>query len=555
LSAEILPQRPLAAWWGRPCATDWMFVPGTAGAEGLLTLPEIDLLHAGQRSLLRFVGADAPLVAVHGPGAAVSGRPEQRGVTVDGAVLHVDLRWGGVVRHRMSTRQIPVGLSVRWDPWAHALVFEPVGTVPLGAFCVAPHAGVNRVHVEGIDWDPTRESRQPVSESIHAALDLPGPVHVTVGADGDSAVAAAHAIRRSVGRPPASAIVVPEGAGPRAVENLRFCRLASLGRTIDTGEWVPVTSRSPRYDLPAVFMAADWFRWALPAVATCDPEAAREGTIAACRFGASAPGMHALDMSGTPQFLGFRLDAACDIVLGVGGYVQATGDESILSEADVDDALRAVAEELPHWHDPQFGLFRTELAPSGDLPPGPFLAVPNAMAIAAYEVLGRLRIIEGTSAVGKIAALWRQFFVREGWIVGAVGAEGQPFSWDDPTASMTMLGRLGTLDRRDQGAWRQTVQHLLSPANPNHVPGRFPGERTTAMGGPCLHSLAERMQAFPPGAEISEEGRSAGEAAPFDADGMACTTFDAATGHALSGVGWGAGAGMLAVALLAASGL
>lgn len=187
--------------------------------------------------------------------------------------------------------------------------------------------------------------------------------------------------------------------------------------------------------------------------------------------------MHALDPAGAPHFGGFQLDAACDVALGVGEYVRSTGDHGVVSEPEVDDALRAVAEELPRWHDRAFGLFRTELAPSGDAAPGPFLAVPNAMAIAAYEVLGKLKVIEHSSAVPKLASLWRQAFVQDGWIVGALGAEGQPFNWDDATASVAMLGRLGVLERRDEDAWSRTVTHLMSARNPNHVPGRYPGER------------------------------------------------------------------------------
>lgn len=45
------------------------------------------------------------------------------------------------------------------------------------------------------------------------------------------------------------------------------------------------------------------------------------------------------------------------------------------------------------------------------------------------------------------------------------------------------------------------------------------------------------------------------EHAPFGADGMACETYDADTGVALSGVGWAAGSGLLAAALMTAAGL
>lgn len=555
MTGEIPPQRAVPPWWGRAYGTDWVFVPGSAGAEGLLTLPELDLLHEGQRGLLRFVGDDSPLVAVHGRGAGVVSHSEQRGITVEGAMLHLDLRWGGVVRQRHASRPVPVALGVRWDPWAFALVFEPVAQVPLGAFAVVPHGGVNRVHVEGIDWDPERESRHPPQERLRAMLDLPGPVHLCVGVDGDAAVGAAHSLRRSVGQAPESGIYVPEGASARTTENMRFCRIGSLGRAIDTGDWLPVTSRSPRYDVPATFRARDWFRWALPAIASCDPPAAREGLVAACRLAATAPGMHALDPAGAPYLGGFQLDAACDVVLGVADYVEATGDDSVVAEPEVDDALRAVADELPRWHDRDFGLFRTELAPSGDLAPGPFLAVPNAMAIAAYEALAKFKVTEASGAVGKLAALWRQAFVQDGWIVGALGGQGQPFNWDDPTASVAMLTRMGALERRDEGAWRQSVQHLMSGRNPNHVPGRYPGERATWMAGPCLQSLAERMLAFPSGREVSDEARMTAEHAPLDADGMACETYDPETGAALTGVGWAAASGLLASALLTAAGL
>jgi len=63
------------------------------------------------------------------------------------------------------------------------------------------------------------------------------------------------------------------------------------------------------------------------------------------------------------------------------------------------------------------------------------------------------------------------------------------------------------------------------------------------------------MLAFPSGRDVSDEGRMIAEHAPFDADGMACETYDADTGVALSGVGWAAGSGLLAAALMTAAGL
>ncbi|MCC7075705.1 MAG: hypothetical protein IT198_01135 [Acidimicrobiia bacterium] len=555
MSAELpRPAQPVP-WWGLPDGNDWVFLPGSSRSRETLQIPELVLLSEAQRGLLRLAGAGDVLIGVRGAGVGITMRRRHRGFTIEGARLHITVNFGGAIRHALTARWIASTPAASWDAWRRILAFEAVGTTPVGAFALAPHGDVSGLVVEGVDHDTASDVRVDTGAPLRVTLEAAGPVHVTVGATADAAIGAAPSLRRSVRESSDSAPVMPAGSSRRTADNLWFCRIASLGRAVDTGEWLPVISRSPRNDMGGMFRARDWFRWALPALAISEPELARVGLLAACRLVRDNIGTHTLDLVGGVVEAGFMLDQAADVALGIHAYVRLAGEE-ILAEPDVQDALMAVGEVLPQWHDPGAGLFRTELAPAGEEPPGRFLSVPNAMAVAAYQILKDRKIIENTRAVQMLRSVWHETFVRDGWLVGAVGDEGQAFTWDDPVAGILSLPRLGVLEPKLESAWIRTVDELTSSGNTAHADGRYPGQRMPGTAGTSTVALADSLLAWPPGHERSVAARNLAEAAGFDGgSGLACVAFDPDAGTVEAGAAFAGGSGLLARGLLASYGL
>lgn len=555
MNAELPPPAPAVPWWGRPDGNDWVFLPGSSKSRDGVQIPELVLISESQRGLVRLAGGGDVLMGARGPGAGLSMRQHRRGFTIEGTTLRIGVHFGGAIRHALTARWIASTPTLTWDAWRRVLAFEPVSGVPIAAFALSPHGGVTRLSVDGVEHDPASDMRHDTGGPIEVVFDAQGPVHVTVGATTDAAVGFAPSLRRSVREPALSAPVMPAGSSRRTADNLWFCRVGTIGRAIDTGEWIPVTSRSPRYDLAGLFRARDWFRWALPALAISAPEVARPGLLTACRLVRDNVGTNTLDVAGGAVEAGFTLDQAADVVLGVQAYSRLAG-EDVFEEPEVQDALAAVGETMPQWHEPGTGLFRTELTPSGEEPPGLFLAVPNAMAVAAYQVLRDCRLIEQTRAVQMLRSLWHDSFVRDGWLVGALGEHDQAYTWDDPVAGVLSLPRLGVLDPKLESVWIRTVEELCSPGSAAHMDGKYPGQRLPGTKGASTVALADTLLAWPAGHQSSVAARNLAEEAAFDGgSGLACASYDPESGAAESGAAFASGSGLLARGLLVSYGL
>ncbi len=538
--------RPAPPWWGEPLGTDWLFVPGSP-APGVLS--EIDVLHEGTGGMLRVVSGDEhPLLAAQGAAGVVMS-PGTAGLTVHGpGPLALDVVWGGILRQVVTAGSVDAGRRLRWDPWAHALVLETAAPFPLVALALGGAGAAARLVVDEEDWRLDMERTQTVAGSVRVRLEVDGVAHVACHADPDGATAALAGLRSGVPRPGGAGGEAFAAGGPRAAANAAFARLGTLGRALDTGRWHVVVSRSPRHGTPAVFRARDWFRWSLPALARADPPGARAGIAAACRLVADAPGADALDVAGRSVGGGFALEQCADVPLGIEAYTAATGDKAVWSHPDVQDALVAVAEEFPRWYDAERGLFRTEVDASGTPPPGPFLAVPNAMVAAAYDVLTRRGVVPPAGTVRALRNCWGQAFLSQGWVAGAVTAEGEALFWNTPAAGIAALPRLGALAAHDP-AWLASMGHLASREYPGCVPGTFPGEGLPGRGLPLLCAALDRLVALAPEHPVRLAASVVVAEAPLDGDGLACEAYDPESGAAREGAAAASLAGYLAVAL------
>ena len=88
--------------------------------------------------------------------------------------------------------------------------------------------------------------------------------------------------------------------------NLLFTMLYAWGRTIDTEQFVGVTSRSPRYYVAAAYWDRDAMLWSFPGLLDADPSFAREALNYALGIQLRNTGTHSRFIDGIVLEDGFQ---------------------------------------------------------------------------------------------------------------------------------------------------------------------------------------------------------------------------------------------------------
>ena len=107
--------------------------------------------------------------------------------------------------------------------------------------------------------------------------------------------------------------------------NLFFCIFFSIGVTLDTEEFVMVTSRSPRYYVSAAYWDRDSLLWSFPAILQADTALAKKMLLYVFGRQRRTIGVHSRFIDGTVLEPGFELDELMAPVLALERYVTATG--------------------------------------------------------------------------------------------------------------------------------------------------------------------------------------------------------------------------------------
>jgi hypothetical protein len=348
-----------------------------------------------------------------------------------------------------------------------------------------------------------------------------------------------------------------DDVGEIAARNLLFNQFFATGRTIDTDELVLVTSRSPLYYVSGAFWARDALLWSLPGLLLTDIQLARETLITAFvrHFDKRSAGIHAHYINGVVLYPGFELDQLAAFLVALEHYVQTTDDLGILREPTVARGLDLFPSVLsPHKH-PQVDLYTTFLLSTDDPAPMPYVTYDNALIWKALTFLSELGAGQGhtlsSAALAVLAGDVREAIMEHCVVdgpmgrqfAGAVDLNGHHVLLDEPPGSLALLPHYGFCPL-DDAIYRTTLRWIGSTENPHLGPaGRF----QTAS---CVHaphswtlSLANML--------LSGQGEQAAEilrAAPLDG-GLACESFDAATGLPKTGRHFAACAGFLGYAL------
>src|SRR6185437_8434723 len=212
----------------------------------------------------------------------------------------------------------------------------------------------------------------------------------------------------------------------------------------------------------------DWeaLMWTVPAVQLADPPLARELLLRVCELHGYAPGRGVHYLDGTLFEPGFALEGAAAYALATDRYIRDTGDDRVIDEPPLADALYHSADDLEARRDARVPLYSTEVNPSGATVVQPFTLHANAVAAQALDVLRRIldeetaRGLQDPDAVR--AAIARHFVVGDegqASYASAVDLAGATEMADEPSASAFWLPFYETVPRQDS-TYRRTVKAI-----------------------------------------------------------------------------------------------
>src|SRR5262249_35848287 len=159
--------------------------------------------------------------------------------------------------------------------------------------------------------------------------------------------------------------------------NLIFTTLFAWGRTIDTEQFVGVTSRSPRYYVSAAYWDRDAMLWSFPALLDTDPTIAREALEYALTVQLRNTGTHSRFIDGVALEDGFQLDEADAPIIAFASYIHKTNDTAFLEAHRA--ALIFLRDRLASRFDASIGLYTSLQDSQDEYQRRPYLTYDNAL--------------------------------------------------------------------------------------------------------------------------------------------------------------------------------
>ncbi|MDQ6653326.1 MAG: glycoside hydrolase family 125 protein [Acidobacteriota bacterium] len=180
--------------------------------------------------------------------------------------------------------------------------------------------------------------------------------------------------------------------------NFLFTALYAWGTTIDTEQFVGVTSRSSRYYVAAAYWDRDAMLWSFPGLLDIDRSLARQALEYALTTQLRNAGTHSRFIDGVVLEDGFELDEAAAPIIATAEYVKQTNDETILTSHR--DALVALRDRLLSRFDPETGLYSTLQDSQDEFQKLPFITYDNVLAWRALLDLAAMfqRLKDSASA-------------------------------------------------------------------------------------------------------------------------------------------------------------
>ena len=336
--------------------------------------------------------------------------------------------------------------------------------------------------------------------------------------------------------------------------NQFFCVFYSTGLTLDTEQFVCVTSRSPHYYVSAAYWDRDTFLWAFPTLLHVDPGLARRALLYAFTVQWRNVGTHSRYIDGTCLEFGFELDELVAPLIALLLYTEETGDRSLIEQQTAAGKLDELLRKLEEVKHPAADLYASFQQPSDDLCRYPYLTYDNMLVWYLYRRLSLLlpdRYGFCAEAAERVMRAIRDNCVvtdptpRFAW---AVDLQGNCEVFDEPPGSLQLLPYYGFCTP-DDPVWKNTVAHIRSP----EYSYSFAGMPVAEIG--CPHApypwLLSICNSLLCGYE--EQALQELEWIPMD-NGIACESVDPHDGSCRTGAAFATCAGFLCNALRLAAG-
>ena len=252
--------------------------------------------------------------------------------------------------------------------------------------------------------------------------------------------------------------------------HLMFAYFYAVGRAIDDARWYLFRSRVPWCVRGLTVSDYEALMWVIPALQLAETPLARELLLRTCELHGYGPGRGVNYIDGAPFDVGFCVDAAAAYPIAVDRYVAQTGDDRIVEELPIAEALYAAHDDIAAARHASLPLYRTETAPSGADAPLPYTLHGNALVAEALEILKQTldektaETVQNAEAVR--AAVMRQFASdrdsARSVLCAATDLAGATSMQDDPVGSVYWIPLYHMLTR-DDSTYRRTVRRLEPP--------------------------------------------------------------------------------------------
>jgi hypothetical protein len=349
--------------------------------------------------------------------------------------------------------------------------------------------------------------------------------------------------------------------------NLFFNFFYATGITLDTEEFVMVTSRSPRYYVSASYWDRDSLLWSLPSILAVDRDRAFQMLLYAYGRQGRNVGVHSRYIDGTVLEPGFELDELVAPILALDAWARMENVPEVILREPFCSGIERILTTLETKHCPTLGMYETFLQPTDDPATLPYLTYDNVLVWKAFSRLATLyrsamraeRSVElekKADELDRMADELRKSILKHcvGEFNGkriflwAIDTDGRTEVYDEPPGSLELLDWHGFVPA-DDPVYRATVDRIRDLEYRYSFAGRFVDEIGCAHAPqPWILSLANSLLCA-----RTEKGRRILTAIPMD-DGVACESVDPDTGEVATGAAFATCAGFLAFAMLEAFG-
>lgn len=320
-------------------------------------------------------------------------------------------------------------------------------------------------------WLLTREITLPAGERVEFA------VYVAAGPERDGAAAMVSRMRQRGWRALAdhtrdALSGLQQTTGVAAVDrllnrNLIFAYFYCAARALDDARWYLVRSRAPWNGHALTIQDWDALMWIIPAIQLADPDLARELLLRTCELHGYAPGRGVNYLDGAPFELAFSSAAVAAYAVAVDRYIAQTGDDRIVEDPPIAEALYASYDDIASRRHPALALYSTECTPSGATAPLQYTLHANSIIADALDILKHTLDEKSAEKVesGDVvrAAILRNFASDDDSARSALWAasdlSGETSLLDDPVGSVFWIPLYHML-ARDDSTYRRTVRHV-----------------------------------------------------------------------------------------------